>query len=143
MNRRETKAANAVKIAEALGLIREGKSVRKACEAAGIAMKVFLERVDGEQYARARDAQADAHFYEMAELEEQCKSGDLDPQAFRALLDSRKWRLARMRPKVYGDSSRLDLTSSDRSMTPTPMVDLSGFTPEQLADLARAAFRGE
>lgn len=131
------------KIQRALELIGDGRSVTQACKEVGIARSVFLDKVERDRYARARDAQADVHFHEMADLEEQCRSGKLDPQAFRALLDSRKWRLARMRPKVYGDISRLDLTSSDRSMTPAPIFDLSGCTPEQLADLARAAFKGE
>lgn len=112
--------SNAVKIRTALELISGGQSVRKACEAAGIARTVFLENVDGDQYARAREAQADAHFDEMAELEAECRAGTLDPQAFRALLDSRKWRLARMRPRVYGD--RVDVTNSDGSMRPLPQA---------------------
>lgn len=125
--------------------VSAGLSVRKACEAAGIALTTFLKNVDGEQYARARDAQADAHFDEMADLEEACRDGALDPQAFRALLDSRKWRLARMRPRVYGDRVTVDNTSSDGSMKPVPSVtlDLTGMTADEIADVARAAFRGE
>ena len=106
------------RIDKVLELVASGQSLRKACEAVGIARKVFLEKVDGNQYARAREAQADAHFDEMAELEAECRAGELDPQAFRALLDSRKWRLARMRPRVYGDKLTVDNTSSDGSMSP-------------------------
>ena len=42
-------------------------------------------------------------------------------------------------------SDRVDSTSSDGSMSPKPAVniDLSGLTPEQVAKMARAAFRGE
>jgi len=96
------------KIAKALELIADGESVRKSCGVAGIVVQTFLNNVDGGQYARARDAQADRHFDEMADLERECKVGSLDPQAFRALLDSRKWRLARMRPKVYGDRNEVE-----------------------------------
>lgn len=125
--------------------ISAGRSVRKACEAADIALTTFLRNVDGEQYARARDAQADVHFDAMADLEEACRAGELDPQDFRALLDSRKWRLARMRPRVYGDRVTVDNTSSDGSMKPVPSValDLTGMTADEIADVARAAFRGE
>lgn len=133
------------KIALALEYISDGQSVRKACEMAGIAKKVFLEKVDGDQYARARDAQADAHFNEMADLEAECRAGEMDPQTLRAVIDSRKWRLARMRPRLYGDKVTVDNTSSDGSMKPAPSVvlDLTGMTPEEIADLARATFRGE
>lgn len=81
----------------------------------------------------------------MTELEEQCRSGELDPAAFRALLDSRKWRLARMRPKIYGDKSTVDMTSSDGSMTQAPavVIDFSGMSPDDIAAAARAAFKGE
>ena len=106
------------RIDKVLELVSSGQSLRQACKAVGITRRLFLEKVDGNQYARAREAQADAHFDEMAELEAECRAGTLDPQAFRALLDSRKWRLARMRPRVYGDKVTVDNTSSDGSMSP-------------------------
>lgn len=106
------------RIDKVLELVSSGQSLRKSCEAVGMSAPTFLREVDVEQYARAREAQADAHFDEMAELEAECRAGTLDPQAFRALLDSRKWRLARMRPRVYGDKGTVDNPSSDGSMSP-------------------------
>ncbi len=69
------------KIEDALSFITAGNSVRKSCERAGIEAPTFLKHVDGEQYARARDACADAQFDEMADLEKRClgielKEGD-------------------------------------------------------------------
>ena len=87
-------------------------SVRQACEKNNVALSTFVQNVDGEQYARAKDSQADAHFAEMTELEQQCLHGELDPQALRAVIDSRKWRLARMRPKVYGDKQAIEHSGS-------------------------------
>lgn len=115
------------KIQKVLALMAEGQSVRKSCADAEISCSTFLKYVDGEQYARARDAQADAQFDEMVDLEEKCRDGFLDPQAFRALLDSRKWRLARMRPKLYGDRATVDHTSSDGSFSPK-------WTPAEVAE---------
>lgn len=42
-------------------------------------------------------------------------------------------------------SDKIDNTSSDGSMTPQPAVnvDLSNLTPQQIAKMAKAAFRGE
>lgn len=118
------------RIDKVLELVSSGQSVRKACEAVGIPAPTFRANVDAAQYARAREAQADAHFDEMAELEAECHAGTLDPQAFRALLDSRKWRLARMRPRVYGD--RVDVTNSDGSMRPLPQaVEIILVDPEK------------
>lgn len=115
------------KIQKVLTLMAEGQSLRKSCADAEIPKTVFLENVESDQYARARDAQADAHFDGLIELEEQCRDGVLDPQAFRALLDSRKWRLARMRPKLYGDRATVDHTSSDGSFA-------QKWTPAEVAE---------
>lgn len=103
-----SKKADTSKYKIILADIASGLSVRAACKKSNVELPTFLKHVDGEQYARARSAQADAHFEEMADLEEQCRQGSLDPQAFRALLDSRKWRLARMRPSVYGDKTSIE-----------------------------------
>lgn len=113
------------RIDKVLELVASGQSLRQACKAVGIKRPTFLREASidknlADQYARAREAQADAHFDEMAELEAECREGQLDPQAFRALLDSRKWRLARMRPRVYGD--RVDVTNSDGTMRPLPQA---------------------
>ena len=44
----------------------------------------------------------------------------------------------------YGKEQKIDMTSSDGSMTPKGVnMDLSKYSPEQLAEIARAAFRGE
>lgn len=51
----------------------------------------------------------------------------------------------RMRPKIYGDKSTVDMTSSDGSMTqgPAVVIDFSGMSPDDIAAAARAAFKGE
>jgi len=42
------------------------------------------------------------------------------------------------------ETNHVEMTSPDGSMTPKgTTVDLSSFSPEQLVDMARAAFRGE
>ena len=84
------KSADTTKYKAVLADIASGLSVRKACEAHGVKLSTFVQNVDGEQYARARDLQADAHFEEMADLEEDCRRGDLDPHVFRAMMNSRK-----------------------------------------------------
>ena len=111
------KSADTTKYKAVLADIASGLSVRAACKKSNVELPTFLKHVDGEQYARARSAQADAHFEEMADLEEQCRQGLLDPQAFRALLDSRKWRLARMRPSVYGDKTAIEHSGTIATMT--------------------------
>ncbi len=61
-------------------------------------------------YARAHEWLAERQFAELDELERQVLAGTVDPQAARVVIDSRKWRLAKMRPKVYGDHSSKTVT---------------------------------
>lgn len=75
-----------------------------------------------EQYARAREAQADTLFEEMLEIADDAKNdwmernGDDNPgwqfngehvQRSKLRLEARKWMAGKLRPKVYGD--KLDL----------------------------------
>lgn len=85
-----------------------------------------------ERYARAREAQADALFDEMLDIaddgtndwvERKRDDGSTDTvldhehvQRSKLRIEARKWMAGKLRPKVYGD--KLDLTSSDGTMTP-------------------------
>lgn len=127
------KKADASAIQKALDLISCGKSVRESCKEAGIKESTFRLNVDSAQYARARQSCADRQFEEMEDLEQRCLDEDLRPDIFKAVMDSRKWRLARMRPKVYGD--KIDIASSDGSMSPKALFDFSKMSPKQIAEL--------
>lgn len=106
------KKADPSAIQKALALISDGNSVRWSCIEAGIDKATFLRNVDANQYARARDACADAQFEDMADLEQDCLNEKLKPDVFRVVMDSRKWRLARMRPRVYGDKQSVDVNAN-------------------------------
>lgn len=86
-----------------LSLISQGESVRRSCELYNIPFRTFLDRVDSAQYAQARMDSADAHFMGMEDLERELRAGEIDFNTFREIVNARKWRLARMRPQVYGD----------------------------------------
>ena len=53
----------------------------------------------------------------MDDLEQKALDGDIDPATFRAVMDSRKWRLARMRPRVYGDKQTVDVNANVAILT--------------------------
>jgi len=62
------------------------------------------------QYAYAREQQADAKFDEIEEL-----AATATPETanvVRLQVDTRKWVLARMRPKLYGDKADLNVTGN-------------------------------
>lgn len=81
-----------------------------------------------DQYARAREAQADHFVEEIIEIADQpnvrtTADGEVvasDPQRDRLRVDARKWVASKLAPKKYGD--KLDLTSTDGSMSPKPSV---------------------
>lgn len=105
-----------------------------------LAADVSDSGVDGplrEQYARAREAQADAIFDEILDIADNAandwmeRNGQDDEgyrvngehiQRSRLRIDARRWMAGKLKPKVYGD--KLDLTNSDNS--------LSSMTTEQL-----------
>lgn len=74
-----------------------------------------------EQYARARDFQADYYFDEIVDIADELGDESDSNQINRAKLriDSRKWKVARMSPRKYGDKQQIDHTSSDDAFKPT------------------------
>lgn len=57
-------------------------------------------------YTRARESQADTIYEEIQAIEDLVLAGELDPNAGRVLVDSKKWRAGKMKPKKYGDPAR-------------------------------------
>lgn len=90
--------------------IAHGKSLRAACQEAGRPRtSTFLEwmRDDellAEQYARAREDQADYIAGEVLEIADT----EPDPNKARVRIDARKWAAGKLKPKVYGDRIQLD-----------------------------------
>lgn len=54
----------------------------------------------------------------------------------RLRVDTRKWMLSKVLPKVYGD--KLDLSSTDGTMTPAPALDVSKLSTDALAEIMQA-----
>lgn len=106
-----------------LAEISTGISVVKACEAVGVNRNTFKAMAQESEelhtkYAHARVRCADSQFEKIEELEQELQDGEIDHQTYRALMDSMKWRLARMKPQSYGDAKKVDHVSSDKSMSP-------------------------
>lgn len=92
---------------EAIRLISEGLSVRKACKQAGITVQAFYNRMNAEpslleHYARAMQCRADALFDEIVDIADNNEPG-ADTNRDRLRVDTRKWIVAKMMPKKYGD----------------------------------------
>ena len=94
-------------------LIAEGRSLRSICREDNMPSKteVFRWLAENEafrnQYARAREAQADHYFDEIIEVAD---DESLDANSRRVRVDARKWAAGKLRPKVYGE--KIDLNHS-------------------------------
>ena len=107
--------------------LAEGKSLRTICKAegmpsAGTVCRMLANDADfAEQYARAREIQADTIFDEILDIADdssndwiETKDGDKFNQEAaaraRIRIDARKWMAGKLRPKVYGEKLDLEHT---------------------------------
>ena len=97
--------------------IEQGKSMREVCRQDGMVDHTTVIRwmrddaALATRYARARTAQADVLFDRMEEVEERVAAGEMESHAARVVLDSMRWRAAKLAPKVYGE--RIDVEVTD------------------------------
>lgn len=93
--------------------IADGKSLRQIAKMKGMptasTVSEWLNKYDGwpEQYARAKEQQADAIFDECLAIAD--SADPEDAQVARLRIDTRKWMAGKLRPKKYGDRSTVDL----------------------------------
>lgn len=129
--------ADQSKIDIVLSLMSEGTSLRKSCIAANVAVPTYLlwvskDQALAERYARARDAMLDARADEIEDIADEAvpmtADGRYDNAAVqdkRVRIDTRKWALAKLAPKKYGD--RVSVAGDEDS----PLV-VKNLTDEQI-----------
>ncbi len=84
-------------------------------------------------YQRAQAAKADWEFAGLDELENQVINGEVDANAARIALDSKKWRLSKMKPSSYSDHRHHQVTVGVgnsfarllQSLDDRPMLDVT------------------
>lgn len=87
--------------------IADGKSMRTICAANEMPSMTtvfkWLRTKDdfAQQYARAKQEQADALFEDVLNIADAAQMSD--HQVARLKIDTRKWMAGKLRPKVYGD----------------------------------------
>lgn len=126
--------------------LADGESLRTICGDADMPSKTSVfrwlaaDKALSDQYARAREAQADAIFDEILDIADDARNdwmardGEDDRggyalngehiQRSKVRIDARKWMAGKLRPKVYGEKQEIDHTSSDGSMTPVTGFDV-------------------
>jgi cyanate lyase len=139
----------------------QGLSLRKCCIQIGLDPARFLRAVDADpdlskQYARARQALLDKMADEILELADApvpvLDNGATDNALVRQRqlqVDTRKWFLSKLAPKVYGD--RLDVQVSDNRISiagalaaaQSRLVDVIDVAPRALTAQVQSADEGE
>lgn len=103
----EKKAETKAYILEQIALGRSLVSICKEPEMPAYSIVTVWRAEDEEfsaNYARAREDQADFHADEIVDIADT----ETDPNLARVRIDARKWKAARMKPKVYGERLNLD-----------------------------------
>lgn len=110
-------------------LIARGMSLRAICASAdmpagGTVHRWLAEHQDfQEQYARAREEQADGFADEIIDIADSVAPETGEVAKAKLQIDARKWKAAKLAPKKYGDKSEIDVKSSDGSMRPAVRLD--------------------
>jgi hypothetical protein len=105
-------------------LMRDGKSLRKACQEAGIKKGTFLDWVEREpgladQYARAREEMMDTQAEELESIGEQAARAETAAEVagLRLQSDNRKWLLSKLAPKKYGEKLEIEQRTTIADLT--------------------------
>ena len=99
--------------------LAEGRSLRNVCSQPNMPsiwqVMRWLDKSPAfeQQYARARQIQGEVHFEEILEVTEKVKTGEIDPQSGRVVIDAMKWAASKLRPKVYGDKIQQEVSGPD------------------------------
>lgn len=113
--------------------IANGRSLRSICAEDGMpttstVCKWLNENKEfSEQYARARDKQADYFAEEIIEIADSAEAESAAVAKAKLQIDARKWAASKIAPKKYGDKQEIDVKSSDGSMTPSVRLNAEEF----------------
>ena len=83
-------------------------------------------------YTRAREDAGDTRADEIRELAQKVERGKLDPNAGRVAIDALKWIASKLKPKVYGYRSRVDVK------TEVEYRPVSDFAPAWVREMIEA-----
>lgn len=116
-------------------LLADGESLRKICKRPGMPnmtkiMRWLREHADfREQYARAREEQAEALLEEVLEIADECVPDAAEIAKAKLRVDTRKWYITKVAPKKYGDKITTELTGKDGGP-----IQYSDITDEELEE---------
>lgn len=89
--------------------LSEGKSLRSICLSNDMPNKATVFRwlnkheEFSDQYARAREEQAEVYADEITSIADECEDDAVKVAKARLQIDARKWTASKLKPKKYGD----------------------------------------
>jgi hypothetical protein len=129
-------------------LIETGKSLRQAAKAEGVTAAAVLKWVKrypdfGKQYAQACELKYNLYADELDDSLNEADRAALDPEcgtqrltALRLRIDTRKWQLGKMLPKVYGDRTQMVVEAANPAdLLPKHTAEQDGAFLRMLADI--------
>ena len=99
-------------------------------------LKDFPEFADN--YARAREDQADHDADKIGDIAERVVKGQVGPAAARVAIDAYKWAAGKRKPKVYGDKLAVGGASDLPPIQMAKQLDVSNLSLEELEVLGAA-----
>ena len=128
----------------------EGESLRSICRTPGypsasaVIQWGYNDPEWSKQYAQAREAQADALFEDLAEVAELALQAEtaVEVAARRLVVDTHKWRLAKIVPKKYGEKQVLEHSGVDGAPIAS-VLNITSMTDEQLRVLSSIPINAE
>ena len=136
--------------------LAEGKSLRRTVKDDGMPDRATVynwiiknDELFG-QYAKAREAQADTLFDECLDIADENHHDtyiDNDGQErtnhdviarAKLKIDTRKWMAGKLKSRAYGDSMKVDNTSSDGTMATKSLFDVSKLDNQTLEAIMKA-----
>src|SRR5262245_25885063 len=120
-------------------LIAEGKSVAEICARPDMpsqqSVYTWLKQDEDflERYARAREAQADKYFQEIIEIADAATPETVHVATLR--VDSRKFTVARLAPKKYGDHISHNVKGAGINFQPQILIQCSSGENEEYEEL--------
>jgi len=120
--------------------ITNGESLRKICsdENMPATQTIFCwiraHETFHDQYAQARDEQADTYADEITQIADDANSKDSAAvNKARLQVDARKWVAAKLKPRKYGDRVDVDIKSDGQ-----PMISIVGVVPPAMRRLNKS-----
>jgi hypothetical protein len=99
-------------------------------------LKDFPEFADN--YAHAREHQADHDADKIGDIAENVMKGKIDPGAARVAIDAYKWAAGKRKPKVYGDRVAVGGSEDMPPIKTSTQLDVSSLSLEELEVLGAA-----